>query len=182
VIEIDKGVVGPELGAEFVARHKIAGAFDQSGQYKKRLALEAKLDALLAEFSGAHVELKSGEAQDGFRLRVRHELGKWFTMFSNQVEDVREIEFVPLYRAIDKSIAVRRIHLDEKAIASEKDIGGGESHALVAVNKAAVTAKGFHQGSGFFFEGIVVADLGTKNSSLYGTLLTDSMEAAEHFD
>ena len=52
--------------AEFVARHKIAGAFDQSGQYEKGLALEAELCTLAAKFACAHIEFECVEAKDGF--------------------------------------------------------------------------------------------------------------------
>jgi hypothetical protein len=103
-------------------------------------------------------------------------------MFSDPVEDMRKIEFMSFYRAIDKSMAIPGIHLYEIAIPPEEDVGGGESDALIAVDKSMVVGKGFHQRGGFFFDGIVVADLRTKNGGLYSALITDTMEAAEHFD
>ena len=103
-------------------------------------------------------------------------------MFSNPVEDVRKIEFMPRYRAIDKSMAIRGIHFYEIAISPEKDVGCGESDALIAVNKSMVVGKGLHQRGGFFFDGIVIADLRPKNRGLYSSLVTDTMKTAEHFD
>jgi hypothetical protein len=130
----------------------------------------------------ADAEHRFVETEDGLS-RLRHSLlAKWFDMLPKPVEDVRKTEFMALHRASDKSIAIQSINFYEKAIPPEQHVCGGESDALIAVNESMVVSKGFHQSGGFFFDGIVIADLRTKNGGLYGTLIADTMEAAKHFD
>ena len=45
-----------------------------------------------------------------------------------------------------------------------------------------VITEGLHQRGAFFFDGIVIADLRTKNGGLHSALVSDAMETAEHFD
>ena len=64
----------------------------------------------------------------------------------------------------------------------QKDVGGGESDALIAVEEAVVVAERLHQRSRFFFDGVVIAGLRTKNGGLNSALIADTMETAEHLD
>jgi hypothetical protein len=80
------------------------------------------------------------------------------------VEDLGKAEFVPVQRAVDERMSVEALDLDVKAVASQEDIGGGEGDALIAVEEAVIVAERLHQRSRFFFDGVVVAGLRTKNS------------------
>jgi hypothetical protein len=57
-------------------------------------------------------------------------------VLTDPVEDLGKAEFVPVHRADDERVSVRAFDLDAKAVASQEDIGGGESDALIAVEEA----------------------------------------------
>lgn len=103
-------------------------------------------------------------------------------MLTDPVEDLGEAEFVPVQRAVDERVSVQAFDLDVKAVASQEDIGGGESNALIAVEEAVVVAERLHQRSRFFFDRVVIAGLRTKNGGLNSALVADTMETAEHLD
>src|SRR5208282_1448137 len=103
-------------------------------------------------------------------------------MLTNPVEDLGKTEFVPVHRAADERVSVRAFDLDGKAVAPQEDIGGGESDALVAIEEAVVVRERLHQRSRFFFEGVVIADLRTKNGGLNRAFIADAMETAEHLN
>ena len=60
--------------------------------------------------------------------------------------------------------------------------GGSLGDPLIAVKEAVVIAERFHQRGRFFFDGIVIADLWTKNGGLDSAFIADAMETAEHLD
>ena len=95
---------------------------------------------------------------------------------------MRKAEFVPFHRAHDERVSIRAFDLDVKAVAPQEDIGGGEGDALIAVEEAVVVSKRLHQRSRFFFDGVVISGLRTKNGGLDSALVADTMETAEHFD
>jgi hypothetical protein len=68
------------------------------------------------------------------------ELEKGFAVLTDPVKDLGKAEFVPVHRAVDESVCVQALDLDVKAVASQKDIGSGESDALIAVEEAVVIA------------------------------------------
>ena len=103
-------------------------------------------------------------------------------VLTDPVEDLGKAEFVPVHRAVDERVSVQALDLDVKAVASQEDIGGGESDALIAVEEAVVVAERLHQRSRFFFDGVVIAGLRTKNGGLNSALIADTMETAEHLD
>jgi hypothetical protein len=103
-------------------------------------------------------------------------------VLTDPVKDLGKAEFVPVHRAVDESVCVQAPDLDVKAVASQKDIGSGESDALIAIEEALVIAERLHQRGRFFFDGVVTADLRTKNGGLNRALIADTMETAEHFD
>ena len=103
-------------------------------------------------------------------------------MLADPVEDLGKAEFVPLHRAIDERVSVQALDVDVKAVASQEDIGGGESDALIAVEEAVIVAERLHQRSRFFLDGVVIAGLRTKNGGLNRALVADTMEIAEHLD
>jgi hypothetical protein len=110
------------------------------------------------------------------------ELDKGFDVLTDPVDDLSKVEFAPLHRAIDESVSLWGFDLDVKAIPPQEDIGGSERDALVTAEEAMVVAERFHQGRRFFFDGIVIADLRTKNGGLNSALIADTMETAEHLD
>lgn len=57
-LEIDKGVLWPQLSAELVSRHDFARAPQEQHQHLKRLFLEIDLGALPAQLSGSSVKLE----------------------------------------------------------------------------------------------------------------------------
>ncbi len=48
VLEVNEGVVGPEMAAKFFARHQLAGATQEKRENSERLALQLELNATLA--------------------------------------------------------------------------------------------------------------------------------------
>ena len=103
-------------------------------------------------------------------------------MLTDPVENLSKAEFVPLHRAIDECVSIPGLDLDVKAVPPQEDIGGSESDALITVEEAMVVAERLHQRGSFFFDGIVVADLRTKNGGLNSALIADTMATAEHLD
>ncbi len=62
-------------------------------------------------------------------------------MLTDPVEDLGKVEFVPvhrasIYRTNDECVSVQAFDLDEKAVAPQEDIGGGESDAPTAGEEA----------------------------------------------
>ena len=57
MLEVDEGAFGPELTAQVLARDDFAGLANQCEQDLERLILEPQVDAVLAQFTGAGVEL-----------------------------------------------------------------------------------------------------------------------------
>jgi hypothetical protein len=63
VIEIHKGVRGPELKAQLLAGDEFAGLFQQHAQHSQRLALQPDPASLFVKFSRAEVDLEVSEAE-----------------------------------------------------------------------------------------------------------------------
>ena len=64
MVEIHERVGGPQLAAELLASDDLLGMDEEHLQDSQRLILKPDLDALLAQFSGAHVQLERAEADD----------------------------------------------------------------------------------------------------------------------
>jgi len=112
----------------------------------------------------------------GERIRNKEdELNKGLDVLTDPVEDLGKAEFVPLHRAIDECVSIQGFDLDVKAVPPQEDIGGSESDALITVEEAMVVAERLHQRGSFFFDGIVIADLRTKNGGLNSALIADTM-------
>ncbi len=79
-------------------------------------------------------------------------------------------------------MSLNALDLDVEAITPQKDVGGGEGDALIAVEEAVVVAERLHERGRFFFEGIVIADLRTKNGGLNQASMSYAMETAEQLD
>jgi hypothetical protein len=62
VVEVHKGVYGPQTQAHFLAGHEFAGALQQHSEDAERLILEAQAAAMFAQFTDAHVDLEVGKA------------------------------------------------------------------------------------------------------------------------
>jgi hypothetical protein len=103
-------------------------------------------------------------------------------VLTNPVEDLSEVEFVSIQGAVDECVTFLSFDLNEKAIAPQEDIGGGESDALIAVEEAVIVAEGLHQRGRFFFEGVVIADLRTKHGRLNSALIAETMDTAEYLE
>jgi hypothetical protein len=113
---------------------------------------------------------------------TKYILSKGFDVLTDPVEDLRKAEFLSVHRAVDERVSVRAFDLNVKTIASQEDIGGSESDALIAVGEAVVVAERLHQSSRFFLDGVVIAGLRTKNGGLDRALVADTPETAEHLD
>src|SRR5208337_5555704 len=73
VIEVDEGVGRPNLCAQLVPRHDLAGILQQGAEDLKRLFLKSDTGAVLAQFSGDQIDLKNAKAQKpGFLVGWRH--------------------------------------------------------------------------------------------------------------
>ena len=64
VVEVDEGVGGPELLLQLFARDDVSGMIEEQSEHLEGLALQAQLDATLAQFSRAEVELEDSETRD----------------------------------------------------------------------------------------------------------------------
>ena len=68
------------------------------------------------------------------------------------------------------------------SVTLQKNAGSGESNTLIAVEEAVVICERLHQRGRFFFDGVVIAGLRTKNGGLNRALIANTVETAEHFD
>src|ERR1700723_2903071 len=102
----------------------------------------------MADYLTVHRIKKIGGRED--------ESNKGFDVLTDPVEDLGKAEFVPVDRAVDERVSIQALDLDVKAVASQEDIGGGESDALIAVEEAVIVAERLHQRSRFFFDGVVI--------------------------
>ncbi len=117
------------------------------------------------------------------RIRAwRRELHKRLYVLMDPVQDLGEAEFVALQRADNETVSIQSFDVDVKAIEPKENVGDGEGNPLVTVDEAVVVAERFHQRSRFFFDGIVVASLRTKNGGLDRAFVADAMKTAEHLD
>ena len=132
--------------------------------------------------AGEVVKEVTGEGKKEKIRSKENELNNRLDVLTDPVEDLGEAEFVPLHRSNDECVSIPAFDLDVKAIAPQEDIGGGERDALIAVEEAVVVAERLHQHGRFFFNGVVIADLRTKNGGLNRALIADTMETAEHLN
>ncbi len=110
------------------------------------------------------------------------QLNEGLDVLADPFEDLGKTKFVSIHRAIDERISVQTLDVDVRAIAPQENIGGGESDALISVEEAVIVGERLHQRGRFFFDGIVIAGLRTKNGGLNSSLIADTMETAEHLD
>jgi hypothetical protein len=118
---------------------------------------------------------------NGYKLK-EDELNKGFDVLTDPVEDLGKAEFVPIHRTHDERVSVQGIDFDVKAVPPQEDVGGGESDALIAVEETVVVGKRLHHRRRFFFDGVVIADLRTKNGGLNSALIADTMQTTEQID
>ena len=64
MVEIHKGVSGPEFLAHLLACDHIAAALEKQGQYLKGLLLQPNSSAILAQLARGQVELKHSKPHD----------------------------------------------------------------------------------------------------------------------
>jgi hypothetical protein len=124
-----------------------------------------------------NVEVVKEMRNDKREIRIRtkeDELEKGLAVLTDPVKDLGKAEFVPVHRAVDESVCVQALDLDVEAVASQKDIGSGESDALIAIEETVVIAERLHQRGRFFFGGVVIAGLRTKNGGLNRALIADT--------
>jgi hypothetical protein len=113
-----------------------------------------------------------------------HELDQRFYVPANPVKDLAKSKFTPLYGAADERVSLSAFDINVEAVAPKEDIGGGECDAFIASDEAeaVVVAERFHQGGCFFFDGIVIPGLRTKNSGLNRAFIADTMYTAKQLD
>ncbi|HSY65052.1 MAG TPA: hypothetical protein VK829_10660 [Terriglobales bacterium] len=61
MVEIHKGISGPELAPQFLARYKIAGALEQYRKQLYGLTLQTQFDAAFAQFPSMQIQFKGVE-------------------------------------------------------------------------------------------------------------------------
>lgn len=103
-------------------------------------------------------------------------------MFADPIEDLREAKLLFLHGSHNELVSLLTGDVEVKAVASEKDVSSSKCDALISINKAVVIGQGLHQCGRFFFDGIVVANLRTKNRGLHCIGVANAMTAAEHLD
>ena len=114
-------------------------------------------------------------------------LAKRLYVPSNPFTDLRQAKLAAVHCSPDKAainelVPSFRIDFDVEPIASQEDISGGEGDPLVAVEKAVIVAERLHQRGRFFFEGVVIADLGAENGGLNRILVANPVPSAEPVD
>ena len=72
VFGVDIRTVGPEVAGDLVAGEEFAGAIEEQAEDLERLGVEAKADALAAEFAGGDVGLEGSEAIAAGWCRAGH--------------------------------------------------------------------------------------------------------------
>src|SRR5579864_1234587 len=100
-------------------------------------------------------------------------------MFTDPLEDLGKPELMSIHRATDELIPFFGDDVEIEAVNPQKSIGCGECDALVSVYETVIVTKRLHEGSGFFFERVVVPGLGTENGGLNCALVADTVKAAE---
>ncbi len=111
--------------------------------------------------------------------QLEGELDKGLDVLTEPVEDLGEAEFVPFHRPDDERVSIEAVDLDIKSVAPQENIGGGESDAFIAVDEAVVVGERLHQRGRFFFDGVVITGLRTKNGGVNRALIADTLETAE---
>jgi hypothetical protein len=79
VVEIHEGVGRPEFLAQLLARYNIASALQEQGENLKRLLLQTKPGAVLAQFAGGEVELEDSKTRDSAGVAFEGWHGQWAT-------------------------------------------------------------------------------------------------------
>jgi hypothetical protein len=131
------------------------------------------------------MEASCGEDGRSKGLRIGSEKGKLtqgLDVLTDPAEDLGKAEFVPLHRANDKRVS--GLGFDGKIISVtlQKNAASREGNTLIAVEEAMVITERFHQRDCFFFDGVIASSLRTKNGGLDGSLISNTVETAEHFD
>lgn len=72
MLVIDKGSVGPQRAADFLAGDQFAGPLQQQKKKLQRLGLEAHPNPLAAQFAGGRIRLKYTEPIASHWLSLRH--------------------------------------------------------------------------------------------------------------
>ena len=103
-------------------------------------------------------------------------------MSTDPVEDFGETKNLLGERAVDEIVPFHTTHIDVETASAEKDVSGGESDSLVAVEESVIIGKGFHQRSCLFLDRVVIAGLRTEDGGLHFAFVADAVQAAEHLD
>ena len=74
VVEIDKGVGGPESGAELLACDELTRILQQDRQDLEGLILKLDLLAVFAQFGGGKISLKNAKADGAVVLCLGHRI------------------------------------------------------------------------------------------------------------
>lgn len=102
-------------------------------------------------------------------------------MFTNPLQDLREAELTTLNRTIYEFETLCRVDLEIEAVPPQEDISGSEGNSFIAIDEAVVIGERLHQCCCFFFQRIVISNLGPKNGGLHSAFVADAGKAAEHF-
>lgn len=103
-------------------------------------------------------------------------------VLTDPVEDFGKAEFASIHRAVDELVTFWAADIDVKTIATQENIRCGEGYALVSIDEPVIISERLHQSCGLFLNGVVIAELGSKNGGLDCVLVTDTVEASESFD
>lgn len=73
MIELDKGILRPDLLAKLLARDQFSRMLQQHGEHLEGLFLKVNPDSVLAQFPGMQIRLEQSKANHSTRARVHDE-------------------------------------------------------------------------------------------------------------
>jgi hypothetical protein len=107
MIEIHKGILGPDAPAQFFPSNYLPRPFCERGKYLERLVLAAKTNTILAKFAGLQIQFEGAEADAGSSL-VGHShnfLGLFYDMTPQKVIHVDKTTSVLRYITLRTTVA-----------------------------------------------------------------------------
>ena len=95
---------------------------------------------------------------------------------------LRKSEGVGLEQVHEVRVSFQAIAVDGPAIEPEEHVRGCKRCPLVAVDEGMVHREAFHEGGGFLYEGVIVANLRAHNGGGQSAFVSNAMCAAKKID
>ena len=109
-------------------------------------------------------------------------LAKRLYVLAYPIEDLSKAKFQAVHRAVDELVPLPCIDFEVEPDASREDVRGTKGDPLVAVEDAVIAAQRLHQRGRLFFDGVVIAYLGTENGGLNCILVANAVQSSEPID